>query len=58
MEGFVIPCNSFTVANGLHRKTNNQYDAHKVAFMALKMIETCAKHSTHDGKHIQVSLKW
>lgn len=44
------------VANGLHRKTNNQYDAHKVAFMALKMIETCAKHSTHDGKHIQVSF--
>lgn len=56
MQLFVTSCNLFTVANGLHRKTNNQYDAHKVAFMALKMIETCAKHSTHDGKHIQVSL--
>lgn len=56
MKLFENSCNLFTVANGLHRKTNNQYDAHKVAFMALKMIETCAKHSTHDGKHIQVSL--
>lgn len=46
---------AYCVAKGLEgRSATSQYDAHKVAFMALKMIETCAQHVTHDGKHIQV----
>lgn len=48
---------AYCVAKGLEgRSPTSRYDAHKVAFMALKMIETCAQHVTHDGKHIQVKF--
>lgn len=45
---------AYCVASGLHRAS--VFDAHKVAFMALKMIEICAKHITHDGQHIKVII--
>lgn len=48
---------AYCVAKGLEgHSPTSKYDAHKVAFMALKMIETCAKHCTHDGKYINVSV--
>ncbi|CRK91657.1 CLUMA_CG005307, isoform A [Clunio marinus] len=48
---------AYCVAKGLEgRSATSQYDAHKVAFMAMKMIENCAKHVTHDGKHIQMRI--
>lgn len=47
---------AYCVASGLHRA--GIYDAHKVAWMALRMIEACAKHNTHDGQHIRVSLNF
>ena len=43
---------AYCVASGLHRASI--YDAHKVAWMALRMIDACAKHSTHDGQYIRV----
>lgn len=43
---------AYCVASGLHRP--GSFDAHKVAWMALRMIETCAKHITHDGQPIRV----
>ncbi|XP_034130211.1 head-specific guanylate cyclase-like [Drosophila guanche] len=39
---------AYCVASGLHR--TSIYDAHKVAWMALKMIDACSKHITHDGE--------
>jgi guanylate cyclase soluble subunit alpha len=45
---------AYCVASGLHRASI--YDAHKVAWMALRMIETCASHSTHDGRHINMRI--
>lgn len=45
---------AYCVASGLHRA--GIYDAHKVAWMALRMIEACAKHNTHDGQHIRVKI--
>lgn len=45
---------AYCVASGLHRASN--YDAHKAAWMALKMIENCSKQNTHDGQHIQVKI--
>lgn len=45
------------MAKGLEGNSeSSKYDAHKVAFMALKMIETCSKHVTHDNKNIQVNF--
>lgn len=44
---------AYCVASGLHRPS--QFDAHKVAWMALRMIDACSKHETHDGQHIRVS---
>lgn len=43
---------AYCVASGLHRP--GSFDAHKVAWMALRMIETCSKHITHDGHPIRV----
>lgn len=43
---------AYCVASGLHRPS--QFDAHKVAWMALRMIDACSKHETHDGQHIRV----
>lgn len=43
---------AYCVASGLHRA--GSFDAHKVAWMALRMMEACAKHITHDGQPIGV----
>lgn len=43
---------AYCVAGGLHRQ--NEYDAHKVAWMALRMINACSLHHTPDGNNIQV----
>nr|XP_014090710.2 head-specific guanylate cyclase [Bactrocera oleae] len=45
---------AYCVASGLHRASI--YDAHKVAWMALKMIVACAKHITHDDQEIQMRI--
>ncbi|KAL9695542.1 hypothetical protein quinque_014827 [Culex quinquefasciatus] len=45
---------AYCVASGLHRASI--YDAHKVAWMALRMIETCSLYNTHDGQHIQMRI--
>lgn len=44
---------AYCVASGLHRPS--QFDAHKVAWMALRMIRSCSNHITHDGEPIAVS---
>lgn len=46
---------AYCVASGLHRA--GSFDAHKVAWMALRMIEACSKHITHDGQPIRVNTK-
>lgn len=45
---------AYCVASGLHRAS--KFDAHKVAWMSLRMIEACSKHITHDGQPIRVSF--
>ncbi|XP_060649136.1 head-specific guanylate cyclase [Drosophila nasuta] len=45
---------AYCVASGLHRASI--YDAHKVAWMALKMISACSKHITHDGEQIKMRI--
>ncbi|KAJ6632649.1 Head-specific guanylate cyclase [Pseudolycoriella hygida] len=45
---------AYCVASGLHRA--GIYDAHKVAWMALRMIDACSKHNTHDGQHIKMRI--
>lgn len=45
---------AYCVASGLHRPS--RFDAHKVAWMALRMIDACAKHETHDGHHIKMRI--
>ncbi|XP_052862642.1 head-specific guanylate cyclase isoform X1 [Anopheles cruzii] len=45
---------AYCVASGLHRASD--YDAHKVAWMALRMIETCTLYNTHDGQHIKMRI--
>ncbi|KXJ79976.1 hypothetical protein RP20_CCG026898 [Aedes albopictus] len=45
---------AYCVASGLHRASI--YDAHKVAWMALRMIETCSLYNTHDGQHIRMRI--
>lgn len=48
---------AYCVAKGLEGKNaNSRYNAHKVAFMAMKMIETCSKHVTHTGNTIQMRI--
>ncbi|KAJ9577874.1 hypothetical protein L9F63_025265, partial [Diploptera punctata] len=39
---------AYCVACGLHKQSSTH--AQQTAWMALKMIETCAAHQTHDGK--------
>lgn len=46
---------AYCVASGLHRA--GSFDAHKVAWMALRMMEACSKHITHDGQPIRVRIK-
>lgn len=43
---------AYCVASGLHRP--GSFDAHKVAWMGLRMMEACTKHITHDGQPIGV----
>lgn len=43
---------AYCVAGGLHRVSPSH--AIQIAWMALKMIETCKKHQTHDGQPIRV----
>ncbi|XP_055532895.1 head-specific guanylate cyclase [Wyeomyia smithii] len=45
---------AYCVASGLHRASI--YDAHKVAWMALRMIETCSQFKAHDGQHIRMRI--
>lgn len=45
---------AYCVASGLHRPSI--YDAHKVAWMSLSMITTCAQQLTHAGKSIQMRI--
>lgn len=45
---------AYCVASGLHRP--GKYDAHKACWMALRMIEICSKHNTHDGQFIQMRI--
>lgn len=48
---------AYCVAKGLEGKnTNSRYNAHKIAFMAMKMIETCSKHVAHTGNTIQMRI--
>lgn len=44
---------AYCVASGLHRP--GSFDAHKVAWMALRMMDACSRHITHDGQPIRVS---
>lgn len=34
----------------------SQFEAHKVAWMAMKMIDTCSRHTTHDGQPIKMRI--
>jgi len=45
---------AYCVASGLHKFSS--IHAQQIAWMALKMIETCKTHHTHDGKPIRVNL--
>ncbi|XP_048512030.1 head-specific guanylate cyclase isoform X2 [Athalia rosae] len=45
---------AYCVACGLHRNTKTH--AQQIAWMALKMIETCSRHLTHDGKPIKMRI--
>ncbi|XP_029171970.1 head-specific guanylate cyclase isoform X2 [Nylanderia fulva] len=45
---------AYCVACGLHRNTNTH--AQQIAWMGLKMIQTCSHHLTHEGKPIKYSL--
>lgn len=44
---------AYCVASGLHRAS--LFDAHKVAWMALRMLISCSRHITHDGYPIKVN---
>ncbi|XP_001602491.2 head-specific guanylate cyclase [Nasonia vitripennis] len=45
---------AYCVACGLHRNTSTH--AQQIAWMGLKMIQTCTQHSTHDGKPIKMRI--
>ncbi|XP_031618027.1 head-specific guanylate cyclase [Contarinia nasturtii] len=45
---------AYCVASGLHRA--GSFDAHKVAWMALRMMEACSKHITHDSQPIRMRI--
>ncbi|PZC81029.1 hypothetical protein B5X24_HaOG213551 [Helicoverpa armigera] len=42
---------AYCVASGLHRKIDTH--APQIAWMALRMVETCAQHLTHEGNPIK-----
>lgn len=44
---------AYCVAGGLHKDTKTH--AQQIAWMAMRMIETCSFHQTHDGQPIRVS---
>ncbi|XP_021940697.1 head-specific guanylate cyclase isoform X2 [Zootermopsis nevadensis] len=45
---------AYCVACGLHKQSSTH--AQQSAWMALKMIETCSRHRTHDGKPIKMRI--
>ncbi|XP_050440363.1 head-specific guanylate cyclase [Adelges cooleyi] len=45
---------AYCVASGLHKYSS--IHAQQIAWMALKMIETCKTHHTHDGKPIRMRI--
>lgn len=45
---------AYCVAGGLHKETDTH--ALQIAWMALKMIDTCSHHLTHQGQPIRVSV--
>lgn len=45
---------AYCVACGLHRNTNTH--AQQIAWMGLKMIQTCTHHLTHEGKPIKMRI--
>lgn len=45
---------AYCVASGLHRKIETH--APQIAWMALRMVETCAQHLTHEGNPIKVFI--
>ncbi|KAK0078472.1 hypothetical protein PV326_009330 [Microctonus aethiopoides] len=45
---------AYCVACGLHRNTNTH--AQQIAWMGLKMIQTCSQHLTHEGKPIKMRI--
>nr|CAD7453745.1 unnamed protein product [Timema tahoe] len=45
---------AYCVACGLHKRSSTH--AQQIAWMALKMIETCSRHLTHDGKPIKMRI--
>ncbi|KAF7275462.1 hypothetical protein GWI33_011694, partial [Rhynchophorus ferrugineus] len=46
---------AYCVAGGLHKDTKTH--AQQIAWMAMRMIETCAFHQTHHGQPIRVSIR-
>ncbi|KAL4703420.1 hypothetical protein ACJJTC_005931 [Scirpophaga incertulas] len=45
---------AYCVASGLHRKIETH--APQIAWMALRMVETCAQHLTHEGNPIKMRI--
>ncbi|XP_015604589.1 head-specific guanylate cyclase isoform X2 [Cephus cinctus] len=45
---------AYCVACGLHRNTKTH--AQQIAWMSLKMIQTCSQHLTHEGKPIKMRI--
>ncbi|CAG4960947.1 unnamed protein product [Colias eurytheme] len=45
---------AYCVASGLHRKIETH--APQIAWMALRMVETCAQHFTHEGNPIKMRI--
>ncbi|XP_034937594.1 head-specific guanylate cyclase [Chelonus insularis] len=45
---------AYCVACGLHKNTSTH--AQQIAWMALKMIQTCSQHLTHEGKPIKMRI--
>ncbi|XP_049878664.1 head-specific guanylate cyclase [Pectinophora gossypiella] len=45
---------AYCVASGLHKKIDTH--APQIAWMALRMVETCAQHLTHEGNPIKMRI--
>ncbi|KAJ2945214.1 hypothetical protein O0L34_g9284 [Tuta absoluta] len=45
---------AYCVASGLHRKIDTH--APQIAWMAMRMVETCAQHLTHEGNPIKMRI--